>query len=78
MQAENKKIYMNEYQTMLFDFMNSLPMQDNLKDELHKVALVTEIDSVKDFIIAKNIIFNLIRDIADGTLTITKTLETCL
>ncbi|MFJ7184165.1 hypothetical protein [Lysinibacillus xylanilyticus] len=29
---------MNEYQVMLFDFMESLPLADNLKDELHKVV----------------------------------------
>ncbi|MFJ8516386.1 hypothetical protein [Lysinibacillus xylanilyticus] len=26
-------VYMNEYQVMLFDFMNSLPLADNLKDD---------------------------------------------
>ncbi|WP_255505280.1 helix-turn-helix domain-containing protein [Lysinibacillus sphaericus] len=30
LQAEKKKEYMNEYQVMLFDFMNSLPLTDNL------------------------------------------------
>lgn len=74
-QSENKKAYMNEYQEMLFDFMHSLPIQDELKDELHKVVLATDIESPKDFIRAKNIIFNLISGIADGTLTLTKTLR---
>ncbi|MCL1695141.1 helix-turn-helix domain-containing protein [Lysinibacillus sp. BPa_S21] len=31
LQAEKKKEYMNEYQVMLFDFMNSLPLRDDLK-----------------------------------------------
>ncbi|QJT71658.1 HTH domain-containing protein [Psychrobacillus phage Spoks] len=74
-QEENKKTYMNEYQQMLFDFMHSLPMQDNLKDELHKVALATEMNNVSDFVKAKNVLFNIVSDIADGTLTISRTLR---
>lgn len=73
LQADNKKAYMNEYQEMLFDFMNSLPMKDELKDQLHKAVLVTDLNNVSDFIKAKNVIFKLISDIADGTLTLTKT-----
>ncbi|MEK5207459.1 helix-turn-helix domain-containing protein [Psychrobacillus sp. FSL H8-0510] len=75
LQAENKKAYMNEYQVMLFDFMNSLPMKDELKDQLHKAVLATDLNDVSDFIKAKNVIFKLISDIADGTLTITNTLR---
>lgn len=74
-EKEVVKEYMNEYQVMLFDFMHSLPMQDELKDELHKLVLAAELNNVSDFIRAKNVIFNLISDIADGTLTITKTLR---
>ncbi|MEK5146720.1 hypothetical protein MKX53_06730 [Psychrobacillus sp. FSL K6-4615] len=66
---------MNEYQEMLFDFMNSLPMKDELKDELHKAVLATDLNNVSDFIKAKNVIFKLISDIADGTLTLTNTLR---
>jgi len=33
LQAEKKKECMNEYQVMVFDFMNSLPLVDNLKDQ---------------------------------------------
>ncbi|WP_277585823.1 helix-turn-helix domain-containing protein [Psychrobacillus antarcticus] len=75
LQAENKKAYMNEYKEMLFDFMNSLPMKDELKDELHKAVLATDLINVSDFIKAKNVIFKLISDIADGTLTLSKTLR---
>lgn len=74
-QAEKQKAYMNEYQEMLFDFMNSLPMKDELKDQLHKAVLATDLNNVSDFIKAKNVIFKLISDIADGTLTLTKTLR---
>lgn len=74
-QEENKKAYMNEYQEMLFNFMNSLPMKDELKDQLHKAVLATHLNNVSDFIKAKNVIFKLISDIADGTLTLTKTLR---
>jgi len=78
LQAENKTTYMNEYQEMLFDFMNSLPMKDELKDQLNKAVLATDLNDVSDFIKAKNIIFKLISDIADGTLTLTNTLRSAL
>lgn len=42
LQAEKKKEYMNEYQVMLYDFMHSLPLQDELKDQLHKCILATK------------------------------------
>jgi DNA-binding Lrp family transcriptional regulator len=74
-QEENKKAYMNEYQEMLLDFMNSLPMKDELKEQLHKAVLATELNNISDFIKAKNVIFKLISDIADGTLTLSKTLR---
>lgn len=74
-QAENKKAYMNEYQEMLFEFMNSLPMKDELKDQLHKAVLATDLNNVSDFIKVKNVIFKLISDIADETLILTKTLR---
>ncbi|WP_427108375.1 helix-turn-helix transcriptional regulator [Lysinibacillus xylanilyticus] len=59
LQAEKKKEYMNEYQVMLFDFMHSLPFADNLKDELHKVVLTTQIQNATDFIKAKNVLFKI-------------------
>lgn len=74
-QEESKKAYMNEYQEMLFDFMHSLPMQDSLKDELHKVVLATEMNNTQDFVKAKNVLFNIVSDIAAGTLTISRTLR---
>ncbi|MEQ6353922.1 helix-turn-helix domain-containing protein [Lysinibacillus sp. M3] len=75
LQAEKKKEYMNEYQVMLFDFMNSLPLADNLKDELHKVVLATQIQSAPDFIKAKNVLFKIAMDIKEGALTVTSTLR---
>ncbi|MGE7951813.1 helix-turn-helix domain-containing protein [Lysinibacillus xylanilyticus] len=75
LQAEKRKEYMNEYQEMLFDFMSSLPLADNLKDELHKVVLATQVQSATDFIKAKNVLFKIAMDIKEGVLTITNTLR---
>ncbi|EON70154.1 hypothetical protein [Lysinibacillus sphaericus] len=66
---------MNEYQVMLFDFMNSLPLADNLKDELHKVVLSAQVQSVPDFITAKNVLFKIAMDIKEGVLTVASTLR---
>ncbi|MEQ6855592.1 helix-turn-helix domain-containing protein [Lysinibacillus capsici] len=74
-QAEKKKEYMNEYQVMLYDFMHSLPLQDELKDQLHKCILATKMNDIRDFVDAKDVLANIIRDIVDGTLTITSTLR---
>jgi len=75
LQAEKKKEYMNEYQVMLFDFMNSLLLADNLKDELHKIVLAAQVNSVDEFIKAKNVLFKIAMDIKEGTLTVTNTLR---
>ncbi|MFA1738961.1 helix-turn-helix domain-containing protein [Lysinibacillus fusiformis] len=75
LQAEKKKEYMNEYQVMLFDFMNSLPLADNLKDELHKVVLASQVQNAPDFIRAKNVLFKIAMDIKEGTLTVASTLR---
>lgn len=75
LQAEKKKEYMNEYQVMLFDFMNNLPLADNLKDELHKVVLATQVQNAPDFIKAKNVLFKIAMDIKEGVLTVASTLR---
>ena len=75
LQDEKKKEYMNEYQIMLFDFMNSLPLADNLKDELHKVVLAAQVQNAPDFIKAKNVLFKIAMDIKEGVLTVTSTLR---
>ncbi|SPT98815.1 conserved phage protein [Lysinibacillus capsici] len=75
LQAEKKKEYMNEYQVMLFDFMHSLPMRDDLKDQLHKCILATKMNDIRDFVNAKDVLANTISDIVNGTLTITSTLR---
>ncbi|MGE7020388.1 helix-turn-helix domain-containing protein [Solibacillus cecembensis] len=75
LQAEKKKEWMNEYQIMLFNFLHSLPLADKLKDELHKVVLAAQVNSVEGFVKAKNVIFKIAKDIADGTLTVTSTLR---
>ncbi|MED4701592.1 helix-turn-helix domain-containing protein [Lysinibacillus capsici] len=74
-EKEAHKEYMNEYQVMLFDFMNSLPLADNLKDELHKVVMASQVNSVDEFIKAKNVLFKIAMDIKEGILTVTSTLR---
>lgn len=74
-EKEAHKEYMNEYQVMLFDFMHSLPMRDDLKDQLHKCILATKMNDIRDFVNAKDVLSNIIRDIVNGTLTITSTLR---
>ncbi len=74
-EKEAHKEYMNEYQVMLFDFMHSLPLRDELKDQLHKCILATKMNDIRDFVYAKDVLANIIRDIANGTLTIASTLR---
>jgi len=74
-EKEARKEYMNEYQVMLYDFMNSLPLTDNLKDELHKCLLAAQVQSAPDFIKAKNVLFKIAMDIKEGVLTVTSTLR---
>ncbi|MGF0471136.1 helix-turn-helix domain-containing protein [Lysinibacillus fusiformis] len=74
-EKEARKEYMNKYQVMLFDFMNSLPLADNLKDELHKVVLASQVQNAPDFIKAKNVLFKIAMDIKEGTLTVASTLR---
>ncbi|GED63914.1 helix-turn-helix domain-containing protein [Lysinibacillus fusiformis] len=69
------KEFMNEYQQMLFEFMHSLPIQDNFKDDLHKVALASNVSNIQEFILAKNIIFKMANDIKEGVLTVSKSLR---
>ncbi|KMN39299.1 MULTISPECIES: hypothetical protein [Lysinibacillus] len=75
LQAEKKKAYMNEYQVMLHDFMHSMPIQDELKDQLHKCILATKMNDIRDFGNVKDVLANIISDIVNGTLTITSTLR---
>jgi len=63
---------------MLFDFLNSLPLADNLKDELHKCVLASQVNSVDEFINAKNVMFKIAMDIKEGVLTVTSTLRAVL
>ncbi len=74
-EKEAHKEYMNEYQVMLFDFMHSLPMRDDLKDQLHKCILATKMNDIRDFVNTKDVLSNIIRDIVNSTLTITSTLR---
>ncbi|MGE7954497.1 helix-turn-helix domain-containing protein [Lysinibacillus xylanilyticus] len=72
---ETSKEFMNEYQYMLFEFMHSLPISDNFKDDLHKVVLASNVSNIQEFILAKNIIFKMANDIKEGVLTVTKTIR---
>ena len=74
-EKEAHKEYMNDYQAMLFNFMNSLPLADNLKDELHKVVLASQVNSMDEVIRAKNVLFKIAMDIKEGDLTVTSTLR---
>ncbi len=74
-EKEACKEFMNDYQVMLYEFMHSLPLPDNLKDDLHKVVLASNVSNIQEFILAKNIIFKMANDIKEGVLTITKTLR---
>ncbi|MGA3601182.1 helix-turn-helix domain-containing protein [Lysinibacillus agricola] len=69
------KEFMNEYQQMLYDFMHSLPLPDSFKDDLHKVVLASNVSSIQEFIMAKNIIFKISQDIKEGVLTVAKTIR---
>lgn len=69
------KEYMNEWQVMLYDFMHSMPFTDRFKDELHKLVLASEIDSMQAFHKAKNIMLKIAMDIKDGVLTVASTLR---
>ncbi|WP_053596138.1 MULTISPECIES: hypothetical protein [Lysinibacillus] len=60
---------------MLFDFMHSLPLRDDLKDQRHNCILATKMNSIRDFVNAKDVLANIISDIANGTLTIASTLR---
>ncbi|GKV69870.1 hypothetical protein NCCP2716_23680 [Sporosarcina sp. NCCP-2716] len=75
LKAEKKKEFMNELQVMLFDFLHSLPMCDELKDQLHNVVLASRLNDTRDFVRAKNVMLNIVRDIHDGVLTVTSTLR---
>jgi len=74
-EKEECKEYMNEYQQILYDFMHSLPIPDNFKDDLHKVVLASNVSSIQELIKAKDIIFKMANDIKDGVLTVTKTIR---
>ena len=66
---------MNEWQQMLYDFMQSFPLPSVMDNELHKVVLASNIQDAKEFVRAKNVLFNIAKDIADGVLTIKTTLR---
>ncbi|MGN4127224.1 helix-turn-helix domain-containing protein [Lysinibacillus sphaericus] len=74
-EIERSKEFMNDYQVMLYEFMHSLPLTDNFKDDLHKVVLASNVSNIQEFIMAKNIIFRMANDIKEGVLTVAKSLR---
>ncbi|WBF55492.1 hypothetical protein HXV90_06335 [Lysinibacillus sp. JK80] len=60
---------------MLFEFKYSLPIPDNVKDDLHKVVLASNVSNIREFILAKNIIFKIANEIKEGVLMVTKTIR---
>ncbi|MCL1696545.1 helix-turn-helix domain-containing protein [Lysinibacillus sp. BPa_S21] len=74
-EKEACKEFMKDYQVMLYEFMHSLPIPDNFKDDLHKVVLASNVSNIQEFILAKNIIFKMANDIKEGVLTVTKSLR---
>jgi len=72
-EKEARKEYINEYRVM--DFMQSLPLRDDFKDQLYKYKLATKMDDIRDFVNAKDVLVNIIRDITNDTLTVTSTLR---
>ncbi|GKV64663.1 MULTISPECIES: helix-turn-helix domain-containing protein [unclassified Sporosarcina] len=75
LQAENKKAFMNEWQINLYDLFHSLPLPDEIKDQLHKVVLASEVNDLKSFVRAKDVLLNIVRDINSGVLTVSSTLR---
>ena len=77
LQAEmkNRTAYMNDFQEMLYQLLLSLPMNDELKDGLHKAILASEIKNHHEFVIARDALFGIIQDVQSGMLTIKTTLR---
>lgn len=69
------KEFMNEYQSMLYDFLNDLPVQEEIKGELYKAVLASNVKDIKDFIKAKNVLFSVLKDIENGEMVVTKSLR---
>ncbi|MBD8032982.1 helix-turn-helix domain-containing protein [Solibacillus merdavium] len=66
---------MNEWQKILYEFMKSLPINDELKDGLRAAILATPIQNKREFTIAKDAMWRIIQDIHEGKLSIRTTLR---
>ncbi|MEK3765512.1 helix-turn-helix domain-containing protein [Solibacillus sp. FSL K6-4121] len=71
----NTLTQMNEWQKTLYEFLMSLPLNDELKDGLRSAILATPIQNMREFTIAKDAMWRIIQDIHDGKLTIRTTLR---
>lgn len=74
-EKQSHQAYMNEFQKMLYDLMYSLPLPDVIKDELHKIVMAAQVQSIKEFVVARDVVWNIANDIKSGTLTVTKTIR---
>lgn len=71
----NTLTQMNEWQKTLYEFLMSLPLNDELKDGLRSAILATSIQNMREFTIAKDAMWRIIQDIHDGKLTVRTTLR---
>lgn len=67
--------FLNDWQKELLELLNSFGLNETLGDELYKVIAATEINNAKDYHVAKDIIFNIAKDIQSGRLTVETTLR---
>lgn len=67
--------FLNQYQKALYELMNSVGVNEIIGDELGKVIAATEINSVEEFHIAKEIIMNIALDLQSGRLNVDTTLR---
>ena len=66
---------MNDWQKTLYEFLMSLPLNDELKDGLRAAILATPMQNRREFTIAKDAMWRIIHDIHEGKLTIETTLR---
>ena len=71
----NTLTQMNEWQKTLYEFLMSLPLNDDLKEGLRSAILATPIQNMREFTIAKDAMWRIIHDIHDGKLTVRTTLR---
>ncbi|MFF5997087.1 helix-turn-helix domain-containing protein [Lysinibacillus sp. KU-BSD001] len=71
----HRTVYMNEFQQTLYHLLIILPLKDELKDGLHRAILASSVNNRHEFILARDALMGIIRDVESGMLTITTTLR---